>query len=240
VSKRTLLAASAAIAAVVIAGGAIAATKLTSPKEENQAVINDAAAQLGIEPSKLSDALENALKAQVDNAVADGRLTKEQGDKLKESIDAGEVPLFATPGFGFGPHGFQRGFHVDGPFEAGLSTAAKYLGMSEADLRSALRNGKSLADVAKDKGKSVDGLIDALVAVAEEKWDAAVASGKIQNHTAEDKKEFLEGVRERVTDLVKGRFPELPDWHAFRPAPGFAPPGWPDIVPRHFRRHRTI
>jgi hypothetical protein len=226
VSKRALLVASAAIAAVVIAGGAIAATKLGSPKEENQAVINDAAGQLGIEPSRLSDALENALKAQVDRQVAAGELTRKQGDELKARIDAGDVPLFAVPGFGFFKHGFDlRGFPGLGPFHDGLETAATYLGMTVADLREQLESGKSLADVAKAKGKSVDGLIDALVAVAEKKWDAAVASGKIEDHSAADKQEFLQGVRARVTDLVNGRlpFPPRPGWHEFRggPGPGF-------------------
>jgi hypothetical protein len=225
VSKRTLLAGSAAIAAVVIAGGAIAATKLTSPKEANQAIINDAAGQLGIEPSKLSDALKKALKTQVDKQVAVGRLTKEQGDALKARIDADEVPLFATPGFRFGPHGFGLPFRDHGPFRETFSTAADYLAMSEADLLKAVRNGKSLAEVAKAKGKTAAGLIDALVAAAGKKWDEAVAAGKFKDHTsAADRQEFLAGIRDRVTHLVNDRFPPRPDWHDFRHGPGFFPP----------------
>jgi hypothetical protein len=224
VSKRALLASSAAVAAVVIAGGAIAATKLTSPKEENQAVINDAAAQLGIEPSKLSDALKKALKTQVDKQVAAGRLTKEQGEALKARIDADEVPLFATPGFRFGPY-LGPGFRDHGPFHETLSTAADYLGMSQADLRKELQSGKSLADVAKAKGKTAAGLIDALVAAAGKKWDEAVAAGKITDHTtAADKQELLAGVRDRVTHLVNDRFHPRPEWHDFRHGPGFFPP----------------
>jgi hypothetical protein len=226
VSKRALLAASAAIAAVVIAGGAIAATKLGSPKEENQAIINDAAGQLGIEPSKLSDALKKALKAQVDKQVAAGRLTKEQGDELKARIDADEVPLFAAPGFPFGPRGFGlRLFRDHGPFRETFAAAADYLGMSVADLRKELESGKSLADTAKAKGKTAAGLIDTLVAAAGKRWDEAVASGKIKDHTtAADKQEFLAGVRDRVTHLVNDRFPRRLDWHDFRHGPGFFPP----------------
>ena len=224
-SKRTLLAGSAAIAAVVIAGGAIAATKLTSPREENRAVINDAAARLGIEPSKLSDALRNALKAQVDKAVTDGRIPKEQGERLKESIDADEVPLFATPGFGFGPHGFGfRHFHGRGPLHETLETAAAYLGMTEATLRERLESGKSLADVAKAKGKSVDGLIDALVTAAGKRWDEAVAAGRFTDPVTEaDKREFLNGVRKRLTVLVNDRLRPRPHWRDFRRGPLFPP-----------------
>src|SRR5919202_1371817 len=43
-----------------------------------------------------------------------------------------------------------------------LATAATYLGMSVADLRTELQSGKSLADVAVEKGKTRDGLIAAL------------------------------------------------------------------------------
>ena len=105
---------------VVAVGGAIGATKLT-PKQEREAIINDAAEQLGVEPNELSDALEQALKNRVDAAVQDGRLTEAQGREMKERIDAGEVPLF-----GIGP-GFHK--HLHGPFHAKLEGAAEYLGM---------------------------------------------------------------------------------------------------------------
>jgi uncharacterized protein YidB (DUF937 family) len=223
VSKRTVLAGAAAILAIVGAGGAIAATKLMSPKQESQAVINDAAAQLGIDPSKLSAALKKAIENRIDKAVADGRLTKERGDALKARIESGDFPLLAGPRPGFGPGGFGRGpggfdhgpggFHHGGPFHQSLDAAATYLGLTEAQLEQALVGGKSLADVAKDKGKSVDGLIGALTAAAEQKLDAAVAAGRL---TTAEKQELLTGLKARITDLVNGRFPSRPDWQAFR------------------------
>jgi hypothetical protein len=145
-------------------------------------------------------------------------------DRVTHLVNDRFPPLFAAPVVPFGPRGFGfRGFHGPGLFSRDLSTAATYLGVTQADLRKALEGGKSLADVAKDNGKSVDGLIDALVAVAEKKWDAAVASGKIKDHTtAADKREFLAGVRDRVTHLVNSRFPPRPDWHDF--GRGFWPP----------------
>ena len=45
--------------------------------------------------------------------------------------------------------------------------------MSEAELREALQD-KTLAEIAKDKGKSVDGLVKALVAAEEKTIDEAV------------------------------------------------------------------
>jgi polyhydroxyalkanoate synthesis regulator phasin len=172
-----------------------------SPKQESQAVIEDAAGQLGVSPQRLTDALKQALKNRVDEAVKDGRLTKEEGAKLKESIDAGEMPLF---GLGPGP-GFRH--HMVGPFHTKFEAAADYLGMTEAQLREALESGKTLAQVATDHHKSVDGLVDALLAGAEKKLDAAVAAGEL---TKAEKKEMLAGLKDRITDLVNGRFPEPP------------------------------
>ena len=75
-NHKLLIAAAAALAA---AGGGVAiAASGSSPSEENQAIINDAAQQLGVSPSKLSDALEKALGDRIDAAVAAGRLTKAQ------------------------------------------------------------------------------------------------------------------------------------------------------------------
>ena len=198
---------------VVAVGGAIGATKLT-PKQEREAIINDAAEQLGVEPSELNDALEQALKNRVDAAVQDGRLTKAQGQEMKERIDAGEVPFF-----GIGP-GFHKHFH--GPFHAKLEGAAEYLGMTQAQLREALEDGKTLAQVAKDRGKSVDGLVDKLVEGAEQKLEDAVEAGRL---TEAEKRDMLEGLRDRITGMVNGRFPRIgkPRFHRLEPGATYRP-----------------
>jgi polyhydroxyalkanoate synthesis regulator phasin len=202
---------------VLIVSAAVAATKAFSPGQERQAIINDAARQLGVEPQALTDALEQALKNRVDAAVKDGRLTQEQGARLKERIEAGGAPLPGLgPRFGFRDH---RGH---GPFHAKLEAAADYLGMSRQALREALEGGKTLAQVAKDREKSVNGLIDALAAQAEQKLDRAVESGHL---TEAQKRQMLVGLKERIADLVNGRFPVHPrpshrkgDFRGDRPA----------------------
>jgi hypothetical protein len=199
---------SVVVASVLVASAAVGATKALSPKEERQAVIDDAARQLGVEPQELSNALEQALKNRVDEAVRDGRLTREEGARLKERIDAGDAPLFGLgpePGFGF------RHEVRPGPFAMKFEAAAGYLGMTQAELHRALRGGKSLAQVARDRGKSVEGLVDALVANAEVKLERSVEAGEL---TEAEKREMLSGLRERLTNVVNGRFPEPP-------APGF-------------------
>src|SRR4029079_2366434 len=94
------------------AAGAVAASRVLSPSDGRRAVIDDAAAQLGVKPKELSDALKQALKNRIDDAVGSGMLTEEQAKQLKQRIDSDEFPLFTGPGFGvrgFGPgsgHGF--------------------------------------------------------------------------------------------------------------------------------------
>jgi polyhydroxyalkanoate synthesis regulator phasin len=197
-----------AVAALAVAGGgaAVAATQLGSPGEESQAILNDAARQLGIEPSKLSDALKQALKNRVDAAVAAGRLTKEQGEALKARIEADESPLlFGGPG-GFG----HRGHFVHFALFGDLSVAASYLDVTADQLHTDLRAGKTLAQIAKDKGKPVDGLIKALVDKAKERLDAAVKAGRL---TEEQKQSILADLEQKVTDFVNGIRPAFGRHH---------------------------
>jgi polyhydroxyalkanoate synthesis regulator phasin len=207
-TKRKLAAAGAALAVVGGGGAAIAATQFSSPQERDSAIVSDAAKQLGVQPQALSDALKKALEDRVDEAVAAGRLTKEQGDALKQRIESGDVPLFSGPG------GF-RGDH--GPFGHDLDAAATYVGLTEEQLRTQLASGKTLADIAKAQGKSVDGLVDTLVAEFKQHLDAAVAAGRLTQSQAD---QVLTDVRQRITDRVNGKAPE---YDGARPQ-FFAPP----------------
>jgi polyhydroxyalkanoate synthesis regulator phasin len=201
-----------ALIVVAVTGAAVAATNALSPKEESKAILDDAAKQLGVKPSELDAALKQALKNRVDAAVKAGRLTKARADRIKERIDAGDVP-FLVPGrgFGFGPGHGRFGHHGPGGHVLGLDAAASYLGLTEAKLREALESGKTLAQMAKDRGKSVDGLVDAMLAEKAKRLDEAVAAGRI---TKAERTEFLAGLKERTTNLVNGRFP--PHHHEFR------------------------
>jgi hypothetical protein len=212
--SRTRLFTVGAVALIVVAvtGAAVAATNALSPKTESKAILDDAAKQLGVKPSELDAALKQALKNRVDAAVEDGRLTKAQADRIKERIDAGDVPfLFPGRGFGLGPGPGRFDHHGLRDHLFGLEAAASYLGLTKAELREALESGKTLAQVAKDRGKSVDGLVDAIVAAKKKRLDEAVAAGRITNA---ERTEFLAGLKERVTNLVNGRFP--PHHHEFR------------------------
>lgn len=199
--RRKLIAVSVAGLAVAGAGGAVAASKLDSPKEENQAVLNDAADQLDVQPSELSDALKKALSNRIDEAVRDGRLTKAEGEELKERINSGDFPLFGLPGGPFGGPRFDKHpFGLIEPDPMGeLSTAADYLGLTVVQLRDQLNDGKTLAQIAKARDKSVDGLVDKLVDRQKDRIEEAVKDGKLSRDEAD---QILAKVRQAVTDFV--------------------------------------
>jgi hypothetical protein len=191
-------------AAFAVAGGsvAIAATEPWDAQKESQAIIDDAAQQLGVEPAVLSDALKQALKNRVDDAVAAGRLTEEQGAELKARIESSEAPF---PLGILGPKEF--GFEIGpdpGPLGA-LSAAADYLGLSDAELRSRLSDGNTLAQIAKaENNKSVDGLVQAMLDDAGKKLDAAVDAGKLTKAEADA---IRSDWKQRITDFVNGETP---------------------------------
>jgi polyhydroxyalkanoate synthesis regulator phasin len=204
--KRRVAAGAVALVAIAGGGAAIAATQI-SPKQESQAVLNDAAKELGVSPTELSAALNGALEKRIDAAVAAGRLTKTQGDELKQRIESGDFPLFGVPAFGPGHGGFE---HHE--MFGGLDAAATYLGVTEDELHSELESGNSLADVAKAKGKSVDGLVAALVAEAKKHLDEEVSGGDL---TQEQADQILSRLEEGIRAMVNGEPPSA------MPGPGF-------------------
>jgi hypothetical protein len=197
----------AAIAVTVGAGAAIAASQGSSPSPT--AFFDSVAKHLGISSEKLRDATKAAAVDQVDAALAEGRITKAQADELKSRIESGELPPF------FGP--FLRDFHdhMHGPGRH-LSAAADYLGLTVAQLRDRLADGRSLADVAKARGRSVEGLKQTIIDDAKRQLDEDVGAGRL---TRDEADAILERLQSRIDELVQLSFRDR--WHrgSFRGAP---------------------
>jgi lambda repressor-like predicted transcriptional regulator len=233
--NRTRWLATAAAGLVVVVGGgvALAANGSNDPASD---FLGDVSKRLGISKDKLEGAIEDASIARIDAAVDAGKLTKEEGEELKAAVRSGDGPVllpglrkrgFDGPGLvepGFGPP--DKGFGPpDMAFFPGIDlieTAADYLGIEPADVREALRDGKSLADLAKDKGKSVDGLEDALRAQIRKDVDQAVDDGKL---TKEQADRVAEKLSAGVEDLVEHGGPHF-GLKGARPA--FGPIGPPE------------
>lgn len=188
------------LAVALTATVAIAASNALTADDRSQAVIDDAAAELGVDPGALEEALEQGLKNRVRETVESGKLTEEQGAELEERIESGDIPLLFGGFRGFHGLGSDRGPEHLGRL-AGLETAASYLGLTQDELRQQLHDGETLAHIAKEEGKSVDGLVRALVDAAKTELAAAVATGRLTEERAAMIEEDLE---ERTPDLVNG------------------------------------
>jgi hypothetical protein len=194
-SRKTLTIAVVALAVVGGGGAAIAAAQGSS--SPGQSFLDSVAKHLGISSQKLEDATRAAAVDQVDAALKEGKITKAQADELKARIQSGDFPPLAGPLFGPRLGHFHRG----GPplFGEKLSAAADYLGLSEAELRTKLNTGQTLAEIAKARGKSVDGLKQAILDEAEKNLDQLVEDGELTRPEAD---EMLARMKSHIDDLV--------------------------------------
>src|SRR5436190_4857501 len=120
--------------------------------------------------SGLIDAVVAAQTKVLDAQNAAGWLTDAQETALLATFKD-QVTELVNNGPGVPPAGPKNG----GP----LQTAADYLGMSASDLVADLKAGKTLAQEATAKGKTVDGLVQAMLAPLKTKLDKSVAAGDI-------------------------------------------------------------
>src|SRR5512146_584427 len=137
--------------------------------------------------------MTRSRKSQVVIAVAAASLAG-AGAAVAESSHAHSNRL----SHGLRAHG-PRGVHDD------LSIAASYLGLTESELRTKLRSGKTMAQIANAiDGKSADGLIDALVTAAKKNIAADVSSGRLTQSQAD---QILANLKQRITARVNSSGP---------------------------------
>ena len=157
--------------------------------------------------------------------VDSGKITAEQRDAVIQAIVAAQPA--GVPGGPAGRGGFGGG-RGGGVFGIGPEVATA-LGTDAAGLRAALAGGKSIADVAKEKGIAVDIVVQAVVAAETAHIDQAVTDGKLTQAQADARKADLTA---RATAMVNGTMPAgMPGGHGPRGqrpagvAPATAPSG---------------
>lgn len=128
--------------------------------------------------------------------VKAGTINQAQADAVTEALVAAKKAE--------GPRGEQGG-PGRGHRGPGLEAAATALGMTTAELRTAVQSGQTLAQIAADKGVDVQVVIDALKAELAEHLAEEVTSGEITQEQADQK---LAKASERITDMVNNGRPE--------------------------------
>ena len=124
------------------------------------------------------------LKARLQTLVDDGTLTSSQLDAVVTALEAARPMGGGHEGRGHGgrDHGGARGEKR----QERLTTAAEAIGITAEELKTAIEGGQTIAQVAEANGKSVQSVIDALVAQA------------------------TTDLTQRITDMVNGVKPAAP------------------------------
>ena len=161
-----------------VAAGAAFFTPVIAGAQDDVVEAEQAAPERG-------ERISEALQVLVD----DGTLTEAQRDAVVETLQN------ARPDRGE----FRERLGQRGPRGAG--EIAEILGLEGSEMREALRNGSSIAELAEAQGIDSADVVDAIVARAEERLDTAVENGRIDDTQAA---EMLTQAAERAEDLVNG------------------------------------
>jgi hypothetical protein len=179
-AEKDILAASGLTQAQVKAG-------LKAGKSISQMITDNGGDPATVETTVIAD-----LKGKLDKAVSAGKVTPDQeATALAKAQTQLHTFLNKTPK---APRKAQAKIA-----QVGLADAAKVIGIQPADLRAAVKSGKSVAQVANDHGISTSALVSGVTADVDARIDAALAAGKIDAaHVAKLKA----GISSAVTKLV--------------------------------------
>ena len=171
------------------------------------------ATRLGTTVEKLQQAVKDAGKDSVAEALKNNSITQAQADAMNQRLDqwqpgqGGPLGLpFGRGGFDHGKGGPERGMGPMGG-SAVLDAAAKALGMTTADLTTELRGGKTLADVANAKNVSQDTVKQAIIAAQKAQVDQAQQAGRLTADQATQAKQHIdqESANLDLSKLFSGR-----------------------------------
>jgi hypothetical protein len=161
--------------------------QLRQKLSDGKTTIADVAKQQGVDVNTVIDAMVNADRQRITNIVNNPLPQKPFG-----------------PGAGNLPFGPKIRLGIVGQ---GIDAVAQALGITPAELKTDLAKGMSIADIAKSKSVDLNKVIDALVADANAKIDAAVKSGKLTQQRADALKGL---VRSGIQAFVNNTLPKLP------------------------------
>jgi len=154
-------------------------------------------------PADAPDAPEmgTRLRETLQPLVDDGTITAEQADAVTTQLVENRPERGEGEGRGPGGH---RG---PGMFARGVASEAltDLLGIDAEELRTQLRDGATLADIATAQGVEVQAVVDELVGELDERLTNAVDNGRIDQAEADQK---LADAEAKITDMVNNGRPE--------------------------------
>lgn len=207
-TKRNNKAWIAGLAAGLLTGGGVAMVA-TLPGGAGATTV-PSVQQATDEDSTTTDSRGTWLADALAPLVEDGTITQAQADAVVAALDDARPD---RGGFGGG-----RGGHIG----QGLEAVAEELGLTTDEIRTALQDGQSLADLAAANGSSADALVAVLVAEATAHLEEHVADGDITQAEADER---LAEMTERITAMVNGEMPTFEGGGRDGRGPGGRGPG---------------
>jgi hypothetical protein len=227
---------------MLFAAGAGVVMAQSGDESGGSSFLDRVAAKLGIGSDELRQAVIDVRKEQIDEAAANGRITGEQAERMKQRLDElpADAPLLAPGPLGGprgphglrGPHGGEFGLEFrmgDGGFHLGFmfpgldreelrQEIAGFLGITVEELEQELEaEGATLGSVAEAHGKTRDDISAFIIEQVRAGLESAVASGDLDQEKADA---ILEGIEPMVDRIVDGAW-GMPLGGDFRGPPRF-------------------
>ncbi len=166
--------------------------------------ILDVASEKGVDAATLTADVTAAAKADVASKLAAGEITQEQADAATAEVDEHIADALA----GVRPEGGHGGMDMrgghGGQFNI-IEAAASALGMTTDEMKTELQSGKSILDVASEKGVDAATLTANITAAAKADVASKLAAGDI---TQEQADRAAAEIDEHVADILSGARPE--------------------------------
>lgn len=196
-----------AVAGIAAIGGSAV---LAQEGQDGASFLDRVAARLGIETSQLEQAIQDARGEELDAAVAEGDLTQEQADELKERLDdlPADAPFFGPRSSRGGEFKFGFGRRLGCPgLGATREELAGFLGIAEDELRQEMEaDGATLGGIAEAHGKSRDDLRVFLLDQLRTKLNERVAQNDLTQGRAD---EIIAKAEGRIGELIDRPLPNV-------------------------------
>ena len=154
----------------------------------------------------LVTALSVAANADITKALSEKKITDDRAKTLRDGL-AADINTFVDRTWPAKPAAAPRTVvpNLKGFLGDMLQTAREYLGAATLqDVTAAMRSGKSLGDIANEKGKGRDGLVAALTLAANTRIDEAVAANGL---TADQATTLKAKVTAEIASFVDRKYP---------------------------------
>lgn len=186
-------------------GNVAALTAQAGPNSAESDYITQLAANLGVSVQQLQTAISTTNLSALNSAVAAGKITQAQADKIQAALGAGN-------GFFFGSQGPKTpgapGIPGRGGFFGTINdvegSVATFLNITPAQLKTELQGGKSLADVATAHGQPRDSLKSFLTTQMNTEIAKAVTDGKLTQTQADQVTNTLSSHLDQIIDAKPG------------------------------------